>query len=624
MGAESESFLAQAKKFQASGLLDKAIEYYQQSLAIEPETGLAQLGLGQCFYLQHNYSSAQFAFKQALKVLPEHAEVYHGLALIARSHGKITESIALCKSALELNPELASIHNTIALLYQSEGHVALAIEHYQLALSYAPENAESWSNLGNVYLEQHLLFDALNCFQQSIRFAPHLYMTYANLARLFHYTGDIVKTIEWLERGLNILKFLPKEKVNFRQALLVHSQAIYYSYSNPYFNEKQLFEAISNYAQIFGDIQPLTLTKRSLEVERVLRVGYLSSDFRQHSAVGVFEQIFAHHDPRSIEIFAYANLSEEDHVTQRLKALVPHWRKIKHLNDREVFQLIQQDKIDVLVDLNGHTGGNRLSLFMLKPAPIQVTGPGFGHTTALQSMDYLLIDPNNLPPKNSPFSSEKLFYLKSWIQWLPPDFEWDEKESPWERNEYITLGCGNSLFKLNPVVIEAWNTILKQLPAAKLHIKAPPLNDIKIRERLQHAFGEQAERLIFSGQSDQRNHMMFYQDIDLVLDPFPFGGGISSCESLWMRVPMVSMSGTGSSLLSQVGLQSLVCHSIPGYIDTVVALAQRPEKLLNMRKKIKQQLLNSTICKPELFAASLEQAYRMMWRIYCREQLEAV
>jgi predicted O-linked N-acetylglucosamine transferase (SPINDLY family) len=351
-----------------------------------------------------------------------------------------------------------------------------------------------------------------------------------------------------------------------------------------------------------------------------VRIGYVSSDLRRHSVAYFVEPLLAHHDAERFEVTCYFSHKDADATTNRLKNLAHRWRNVANLNDQQLLRMIADDGIDILVDLNGHTSGSRLTAFARRAAPIQVSCIGYPDTTGVTEMDYRISDAIADPAGTEHQSTEKLVRLPGcFLCYRPPDNAPDVARTPRESNGFITFGSFNNLAKVNVEVIELWASLLQEIPDSRLFIKNPSLTDASTRERYQALFesaGVSSDHLELMGFTpDSSGHLAAYGRIDIALDTFPYNGTTTSCEALWMGVPVISLRGdrhsarVGASLLSAAGHPEWIADTPEQYIQTVKQLAMDADRLTKLRFALRQQLKESRLCSAETYARAVEAAY---------------
>jgi predicted O-linked N-acetylglucosamine transferase (SPINDLY family) len=360
--------------------------------------------------------------------------------------------------------------------------------------------------------------------------------------------------------------------------------------------------------------------------QRRLRIGYVSSDLRAHSVCYFALQMLEHHDRSAVEVFCYADTVRPDEMTARAKSLADEWRSITRLPDDAAAAMIREDRIDVLVDLSGHTVGNRLTVFARRAAPVQVTYLGYPDTTGLPTMDYRLTDSFADPAGDADArATEKLVRIDRCAWCYSPASSAPEitarKPGP------ITFGTFNALAKINSQVLAAWAAILRETPGSRLMIKAAAMSEASARERFTRAMaahGIDKSRLVLAGhRADSREHLAMYAAVDIALDPFPYNGTTTTCEALWMGVPVVTLAGrahagrVGVSLLGAVGLSDLVAQDLEQYRRLAAGLAGDPDRLQRLRVELRDRMRRSPLMDGAGFARALESAYRQMWQSWC-------
>ena len=340
--------------------------------------------------------------------------------------------------------------------------------------------------------------------------------------------------------------------------------------------------------------------------------------------------MLARHDKQRFEVFCYSNHSINDDVTVRLRRHADGWRDIVGQTDDAVAQRIREDGIDILVDLAGHTAGNRLLTLALKPAPVQATWIGYIATTGLKAVDYIIGDRYVIPPQDERYYVEQAVRLPHcFLCFTPPQLPIEVSPLPALSGAGITFGCFNNTAKLTPQTIAAWARLLSALPRSRLFLKSTGFGDELTRAHYRDLFaahGVEAERLKFAGPSPRHEYLAAYREVDVGLDPFPFNGGTTTVEALWMGVPVVTLRGDrfvsrmGESIMMNLGLEECVAGTEDAYIAEAVALASDLPRLAGLRQRLREQLLNSPLCDGPGFARDLETSYRTMWKAWCHTQ----
>jgi predicted O-linked N-acetylglucosamine transferase (SPINDLY family) len=364
--------------------------------------------------------------------------------------------------------------------------------------------------------------------------------------------------------------------------------------------------------------------------DRPLRIGYVSADFRQHACAHFLLPLFCHHDRRQFEVTCYADVANPDNMTQRLRDQVQCWHKINGRTDAEVSALIRENQIDILVDLAGHTADNRLQCFAGKPAPIQVTYLGYPNSTGLSAIDYRLTDAHADPPGlTDAFCTEWLIRLpQTFLCFRPSEESPVSSALPALASGQITFGCFNALAKITAEMAGIWSQILRCLPQSRLMLKCRGLSDEDARRRLRELFPDiAADRLVLHDWIDsRRGHLALYDQVDIALDSYPYHGTTTTCEAMWMGVPVITLAGTdhrsrvGVSLMSNVGLPELIAQTPEQYVQIAADLANDLPRLAELRRTLRSRMQASPLMDAPRFARNVEAAYRQMWRTWCETQ----
>ena len=401
---------------------------------------------------------------------------------------------------------------------------------------------------------------------------------------------------------------------------------------------RSLFEAHLAWAETYAQPHYPTATEyaNDPDAERPLRIGYLSGDLRRHPVALFVEPILRQHDRAGFEPFCYSNANERDDLNAHLRSLVPNWRDIVHLPDDRVAQMIRKDRIDILVDLSGHTARNRLLVFARKPAPVQVSALGYVNSSGLATMDYRLTDAWCDPPEqdNRLFTEELWRLPQGFNCYAPPRGLPEPGPLPFDERSFITFGSFNNLEKISPAVLDCWASILRAVPESRLILKTKTLSDPKVQRTILNHFetaGIAAERLeLIEWSSTLIEHFDCYRRIDIGLDPFPYNGTTTTCEALMMGVPVIALAGqthaarVSHSILSRLGLSVLSAPDVEGYRSCATTLVKRPEVIRNLRASLRQRMARSPLLDASGYTRGLEEAYRAMWQRWCLEQIRAL
>jgi predicted O-linked N-acetylglucosamine transferase (SPINDLY family) len=369
-----------------------------------------------------------------------------------------------------------------------------------------------------------------------------------------------------------------------------------------------------------------------------LRLGYVGADLRRNPVGYFLEAVLANHDPSQVEVFLFANQAVNDDLTDRLVQHAQHWRKVIGFGDDALAKIIRDDQIDILIDLSGHTGKHRLLTFARKPAPIQATWMGYFATTGMAAIDYILADRFVIPPQEESQYVERVLRLpESYLCFTPPDVSFDKRPLevgplPAKSRGYVTFGCFNNLTKITLDVLKVWAQILKAVPDSRLFLKYKPLADAGTRDYFRNRLsdlGIDPHRIRLEASSPRGELLAAYNQVDIGLDPFPFNGGTTTAEALWMGVPVVTLRGdrfvshVGETFLTTAGQADLVTNTADEYIARTVALASDLPALAVRRARLRAELLGSPLCDGATFTRGLEAALRDAWRRWCGTETEA-
>jgi predicted O-linked N-acetylglucosamine transferase (SPINDLY family) len=368
------------------------------------------------------------------------------------------------------------------------------------------------------------------------------------------------------------------------------------------------------------------LKERNLDPDRRIVVGYVSSEFRSHSAALTLLPVLFHHDHSKFEIVAYSCVPAQDAVTEECRAAVDRWVDAWQLSDDKLADRIEADQVDILIDVSGHTADNRLRVFARKPAPVQVSGFGHATGTGMPVMDYVLSDAVTIPQAVRHLFAEKIHDLPALITIAPPP-DIPPTPLPMLRNGYVTFGMFNRIEKISDAVLATWSKLLRSVPGSVIIIKSGALDDPLLRDRLtarclDHGLGE--DRVRYVGSTSRYEHLRLFGQVDIALDPFPQNGGISTWEPLQMGVPVVVKLGTGgpaaragASIVKAVGLDDWVAGDDEGYIAIAQHYATRPSELAQLRSNLPRKVANSEAGNCKVYTRRVEEAYRKFWRDYC-------
>ena len=593
--------------------LTDAVDAFRR--ALDSDTGIPDVynNLATAHETLGSVLEAESFYRKAIDIDPGYAQAHNNLGRILLATGRSSDAEGACNAALSAHPDLPDARFNLAVAQQRQGKLIEAEATIDAALGAMPQDANLWRFLGALRHSQGNLSGAEEALRKAISYAPELSEAHDNLAGVLLDQARVEEAEASFKRALDLN---PQDNRAHSNLLLCRN---YYE-TDP----DVLFEAHKAWtAQHATDIAPPPTFARAPNAR--LRIGYVSADLRRHSVAYFFEPLLRHQDRSRFEIFCYANLENPDAVTERLQSLADHWRWVSVLNDDRMAERIREDRIDILVDLSGHSAGNRLKVFQRRPAPVQASWLGYPNTTGLESIDYRITDSVSDPKGAERHAVESLVRLESgFLCYGPPEDAPDVTPSPVRRNGYVTFGSFNNLRKITPETVATWSETLKRVPSSKVLIKARPLADAPTADHYRSLFAAQGidkGRLIFrAAVAASKDHLATYAEIDIALDPFPYNGTTTSCEALWMGVPVVTLCGNrhagrvGASLLTQVGLEKFISTDHNTYIETATAMALNIQGLSELRQSLRGRLAKSSLCDAAGFCRRMEKALTQMWR----------
>jgi protein O-GlcNAc transferase len=561
-----------------------AIRLINNVLAVKPDYAEALLARGNIFGALGSREDALASYDKALAVNPDYVEALNNRGTTLSALNRHHEALESFNKALSIDPNYAealyNVGNVLSALNRQEDAVA----SYDKALSVNPNYAEALNNRGVALRKLSRMPEALASYKKSLAIRPNP-ICHSNL--------------------IFALNFLATEDTRSQQAERARWNELY---------AKQFDSLIRSH-------------KNSRDPHRRLRIGYVSSYFRHQAATYAFGGVLTCHDASSFEVVCYSDTLDEDDVTSRLRAGCEKWRRTAGLSDQELADLIEADGIDILVDCVGHMGGHRLLVFARKPAPIQVTAWGEPTGTGLKTMDYLLADPVLVPTGERALLAERVFDLPNFLGYWVPSPLLEPIALPAIANGYVTFGSFHRLAKIQDPVLRSWATILRALPDARLIIKGDQRHSESSQEaRILRVLGKEKigpERVTLLGISDRATHFAAYQRVDLALDPFPHGGGMTTLDALWMGVPVITWAGhtissrLAAASLTALGLTDFIAPELESYIGLAIAKASDLDGLVRLRSSLRERLAGSVIGNPIRYTRAVEAAYREMWQRWC-------
>jgi protein O-GlcNAc transferase len=570
-----------------AGRLVEAESVCRQILAVAPDHLDALNILGVIAHkMGHNDAAAQL-LARAAAAGPGRADVLNNLGEVYRAMNRGNDALAAYRAAIECNPNLQQAHNNLGVVLALSGRHAEAIESWRRAAALNPRDAAVFNNLGNVFQTQGRIDEAIDAHRKSIELNPSDAWHHGNLLRDLTYSETIAPA-----------------------QLLAEHRGWWERHGRPHMPAAVQFA-------------------NPRDPDRTLRVGFLSPDFRRHSVAYFLEPIFAAHDRERFEFVCYAQVPQADEVTGRLRAQSEGWRSTIGASDEAVAAQITEDRIDVLIDLAGHTANSRAGVCAYRPAPVQMNYLGYPFSTGMEVIDYRITDALADPPGESEaFHAERLLRLprSAWC-YRPPAEAPQVEPLPLDRNGFVTFGSFNNLAKLAPGAVRAWSEILRGVAGSRLLMKLAAVGDDSISRRVIELFaaeGIEAGRLtLIDYEESVQAHLARYRDVDIALDTFPYCGTTTTCEALWMGVAVITLAGrihlgrVGVSLLSNVGLGELIAPDVDAYVRIASELAADVDRLRELRSTMRSKMERSPLRDEGGFTKDFEAVIRGAWRAWC-------
>ena len=638
-----------------AGRLAQAAAAYRRILQNQPHHAETLNLLGLTAQQEGDHARAVELFTKAIRHQPQEPRYRLSRGRSLRALGRTDEAIEDFRIAAKLQPTLAEAHHQLGNVLKSIGRYAEAAPSLGDAARLAPNNAAIWFDFGAACLKLRDFPGAIDCFGRVIQLRPADPDAHNNLGSALLSQGLITKAKLHLNEALrlqpdnanthNLLAYalraqgrMAEAVAHYKESLArdpnpsIHSNLVYALNYLPDLSPDEIWTEHRRWAELYAEpcLKSWVPHLNDFSPHRRLRIGYVSPDLANHAVALFLEPVLIAHDRERFEVFAYSNAFVGDQVTERLRAQIEHWREIAHSSDDQVEALIRQDRIDILVDLAGHTGRNRLPVFARKPAPIQITWLGYPNTTGMTAMDYRITESISDPPGlTDAWHSEKLIRLPGPFSCYRAPAECPPVAPlPALADGHVTFGCFNIFAKVTAPAIELWARILRENPTARLFLKSRGLNDPETAGAIHESFarnGISSERVELNGDvlsvADQHD---LYRRIDIALDTFPYNGTTTTCEALWMGVPVVTLTGrthvsrVGASLLTHLGSPEWIATTPDEYATICTCVASDLPHLASIRQGLRERVRNSPLCDATCFTRNLESAFRTMWIDRCR------
>jgi predicted O-linked N-acetylglucosamine transferase (SPINDLY family) len=642
------------------GEIEPAMAALRNALQLTPNSAEAHGNLGACLAEQGQLEPATNEYRRALSLNPDLLEANFNLGVALTRLGRIEEAITAYRRATELRPDYADAHLNLGTALLDTGQLPAAEAALRRALELKPDSAEAHFNLGNALREQGRPDEAVAAYRHAIDLEPDYPDPHRNLGHTHRSQGRLEEAVA---------AFRGAGEHSWSDAAM-QSNLILTLHYVPGLDPRVIAEEQARWNRRFSDpLKPFIRPHlNDRHPERRLRIGYVSADLRDHTLGRNLLPLFRHHDQQNFEIICYAGAVHSDHLTDEFRACANLWHNTANLSDDALADLIRHDNIDILVDLALHTARNRLPVFAREPAPVQVSFAGYPGSTGLDAIPHRISDQwleselqtqdakhcgAGFQPASSPIPqagclhhnpdlemqddrergidpascdlhpASGAFLIDTFWCYDPCGIDISINELPANESGHITFGSLNNFSKINHPVLELWARVLQKVPESQLLLLCPQgSHRQRTLEVLRHK-GIADDRVEFADPRPRREYLELYHRVDLMLDPFPYGGHTTSLDALWMGVPVVSLAGpqivsrAGLSQLSNLGLQELVALTEDDYVRIAADLATDLPRLADLRTTLRSRMQASVLMNGERFARGIERAFRAMWRRWC-------
>lgn len=596
--------------------LGEAESSYRQALEIRPDNIEAENALGVVLHHMERYTEAEACYRQVLSTSPDYVKAINNLAITLAAEGRWDEAEQQFRTAIEKSPDCAQAYGEFGGCLLNRGKTDEAEEFLLKAIEMDPDYAEAYSNLGVLATRKRRLSNAEHYYRRALEIKPGYLTASGNL-------GSVLKDLGRGEEGIALLRQLANSKSS---ELWMHSNLLFSMTHDENVDPQALYREHRAFGEKVEAGAPAALPHTNTrDPERKLRIGFVSGDLCDHPVMLFIEPIWRLLNKQRYAIYAYSNRGQEDDKSRLLRSYATAWRDVHGLSDRSLATLIQEDQIDILVDLSGHTGGTRLSMFALKPAPVQASWIGYPATTGLQAIDYYLVDKFCAPPGllDDQFVEKLVRLPAAWA--FQPAGKAPLSIPPALYSDNFTFGSFNRVSKLTDRSVKLWSRVLQELPSARML-----LGGVEEKEAERHlisrfeASGIDPRRLVFHPRVNFEEYLKLHNQVDLLLDSIPYTGGTTTNHGLWMGVPTLTLAGAtlpgrqGAAVMNHVGLPEFVAENEDDYVAKAVAWSRNIPELTVIRAGMRVRINNSELRTPARVAQGIEDAFREMWRRWCR------
>lgn len=655
MSLDIAATFAEAQAKYQAGALDDAADLYQKVLERDPSHADALHMLGLVAYQVGQVDAAAALIQQAVTVQQPFADAEANLGTVLMALGRLDEALDALKMAVAHAPDNAAMHFNLGNVQSERQDWSAAKSAYETAVSLDPKQPQAWCQLGLALRQLDDIHGAQNAYEKTLSLESQHSQALYNLANIHRDEDHLGEAEALLRRAIevredyamawNSLGTLLGDMGRSGKAIEAFDEAVKYApesiaYASnrlcalqylPDVTNARLAEAHAEWywLHIATEVETTSQIEADPDPDRTLRVGFLSPDFGAHPVGYLTAALFDHLDDSDIEtsIFSTRPKEFEDDMSRRIQHGCGMWHRVSDLDDVALVDVIKENKIDILFDMSGQTAGHRLPVFAHKPSPLQISWAGYVGTTGLPTMDNVLGDSTQFPNDAADHYTEDLLTLPDgYVCYTAPDDAPPVAPLPADSQGHITFGCLNNPSKLNQKVIKVFADVLKGVPASKLLFRFRGMDDAAVSAPIATQFqnlGVDQDRLIFEGRAPHVEFLDTYNRVDIALDTFPYSGGLTTCEALWMGVPTITVLGStfagrhAATHLRTAGYEELVCQTSDEMIETAIALATDLPKLAVLRTGMRGQVQTSPLCNGARFAKAFTKAMRDIWQDWC-------
>ncbi len=597
---------------------DAAIDVLRSAIRMQPGNDAAHNNLGNALKGQGNLAAAEESYRAAIQANPHAPEAYGNLASLLLGQRRLDEAFSAAEEAIRLHPAFAQALNVRGAVLREKRRTNEAIASLQAALQANPNYADAYLNIGNAYQDLHQLDNAIAAYQEVIRLRSNDWGSHQGLALVLQESGMMENAIAYLRRAME----LSPDDAALRSNLIYYLHFAESTADDTAINEQHQQWREQYAAPLRLRIQP-HLNDR--DPERKLRIGYVSPDFFHQAESFFVMPLLEAHDHNQVQVVCYSSVSKPDDVTARFKKTAAEWHDVQSLDNSSLAQRIREDRIDVLMDLTMHMGGNRLLLFAEKPAPVQFSWLAYPGSTGLDTIDYRLTDGFMEPAgQNDSWSAETPIRLPDcWCCYHPLTDQPEVNALPALQSGKITFASLNSSCKHGETVWRLWAEVLRAVPQSTLYFLTREGSHRELMRQFFQSESVDPERILFTEPLSRAEYLRFYHRIDIALDPFPYNGITTTCDALWMGVPVITIAGrvprsrAGLSVITNAGMPEFIMDSHEGFVRRVCELSSDLGKLAEIRASLRARMEHSPLMDANRFARNVESAYRMAWRNWC-------